>query len=146
MRKIIICFLVLLFTSFTFAQNSGSVELDLAISNSVRDIRSTLPAASVVAVYNFDSPSDSLSKYIANQMIQNISNNTSLRVVERDSQKRIIIGKNGDMIKEIKNKSLNDIKKLLGSKVHLELWVKVKKDWKDRPNDLRALGYSDDEL
>ena len=66
--------------------------------------------------------------------------------VERDSQKRIIIGKNGDMIKEIKNKSLNDIKKLLGSKVHLELWVKVKKDWKDRPNDLRALGYSDDEL
>ena len=66
--------------------------------------------------------------------------------VERDSQKRIIIGKNGDMIKEIKNKSLNDLKKLLGSKVHLELWVKVKKDWKDRPNDLRALGYSDDEL
>ncbi len=66
--------------------------------------------------------------------------------VERDSQKRIIIGKNGDMIKEIKNKSLNDLKKLLESKVHLELWVKVKKDWKDRPNDLRALGYSDDEL
>lgn len=66
--------------------------------------------------------------------------------VERDSQKRIIIGKNGDMIKEIKNKSINDLKKLLESKVHLELWVKVKKDWKDRPNDLRALGYSDDEL
>ena len=66
--------------------------------------------------------------------------------VQRDSQKRIIIGKNGDMIKEIKNKSINDLKKLLESKVHLELWVKVKKDWKDRPNDLRALGYSDDEL
>ena len=64
--------------------------------------------------------------------------------VERDSQKRIIIGKNGDMIKEIKNKSLNDLKKLLESKVHLELWVKVKKDWKDRPEDLRALGYSND--
>ena len=76
MRKIIFC-LVLIISTFTFAQNSGSVELDLAISNSVRDIRSTLPAASVVAVYNFDSPSDSLSKYIANQMIQNISNNTS---------------------------------------------------------------------
>ena len=66
--------------------------------------------------------------------------------VERDSQKRIIIGKNGDMIKEIKNKSINDLKKLLESKIHLELWVKVKKDWKDRPNDLRALGYGDDEL
>ena len=66
--------------------------------------------------------------------------------VERDSQKKIIIGKNGSMIKEIKTKSINDLKKLLESKIHLELWVKVKKDWKDRPNDLRALGYSDDEL
>lgn len=64
--------------------------------------------------------------------------------VERDSQKRIIIGKNGELIKEIKNKSINDLKKLLESKVHLELWVKVKKDWKDRPNDLKTLGYSVD--
>lgn len=64
--------------------------------------------------------------------------------VERDSQKKIIIGKNGEMIKQIKQRSINDIKKLLESKVHLELWVKVKKDWKDRPEDLRALGYSSD--
>lgn len=64
--------------------------------------------------------------------------------VERDSQKKIIIGKNGEMIKLIKQRSINDIKKLLESKVHLELWVKVKKDWKDRPEDLRALGYSND--
>lgn len=64
--------------------------------------------------------------------------------VERDSQKRIIIGKDGTLIKTIKNRSINDIKKLLGCKVHLDLWVKVKKDWKDRPNDLNALGYSND--
>ena len=64
--------------------------------------------------------------------------------VERDSQKRIIIGKDGNLIKTIKNRSINDIKKLLGTKVHLDLWVKVKKDWKDRPNDLNALGYSND--
>ena len=62
--------------------------------------------------------------------------------VERDSQKKIIIGKNGEMIKQIKEKSIGDLKKLLESKLHLELWVKVKKDWKDRPNDLNALGYS----
>ena len=62
--------------------------------------------------------------------------------VERDSQKKIIIGKNGELIKSIKNKAINDIKKLLNRKVHLDLWVKVKKDWKDRPNDLRILGYS----
>ena len=64
--------------------------------------------------------------------------------VERDSQKRIIIGKNGELIKNIKLKSINDIKRLLSKKVHLDLWVKVKKDWKDRPNDLRVLGYSTD--
>jgi GTP-binding protein Era len=64
--------------------------------------------------------------------------------VERDSQKRIIIGKDGNLIKTIKTRSINDIKKLLGCKIHLDLWVKVKKDWKDRPNDLNQLGYSND--
>ena len=64
--------------------------------------------------------------------------------VERDSQKKIIIGKNGELIKEIKEKARADIKKLLNTKCHLDLWVKVKKDWKDRPNDLRILGYSED--
>ncbi len=66
--------------------------------------------------------------------------------VERDSQKKIIIGHNGEMIKEIKNKAINDIKKLLEKKVHLDLWVKVKKDWKDRPNELAQLGYKIEEL
>lgn len=93
MRKIIFCFL-LLFTSFCFAQGSGSVDLDIAISNSVREIKTIIPAASVVAVYNFDSPSDKLSKYIANAMIQNISNNTSMRVVERDNQNESLVEQN----------------------------------------------------
>ena len=64
--------------------------------------------------------------------------------VESDSQKKIIIGHEGDMIKRIKERSLKDIKKLLERKCHLDLWVKVKKDWKDRESDLRALGYSQD--
>ncbi len=64
--------------------------------------------------------------------------------VERDSQKKIIIGKNGEMIKQIKEKSINDIKRLIGSKVHLDLWVKVKKDWKEKEGTLKILGYSKD--
>lgn len=64
--------------------------------------------------------------------------------VERDSQKKIIIGKDGEMIKGIKQRAIRDIRRLLEKKVHLDLWVKVKKDWKDRPNDLRVLGYSTD--
>ena len=62
--------------------------------------------------------------------------------VERDSQKKIIIGAGGEMIKNIKNKSIADIKKLLNTKVHLDLWVKVKKDWKDKAQLLASLGYS----
>ena len=64
--------------------------------------------------------------------------------VERDSQKKIIIGHNGEMIKQIKEKSINDIIRLIDSKVHLDLWVKVKKDWKEKEGTLKILGYSKD--
>lgn len=64
--------------------------------------------------------------------------------VERDSQKKIIIGNKGAMIKEIGTRARRDINSLLGSKSHLELWVKVKKDWTDRPDTLKALGYQRD--
>ena len=65
-------------------------------------------------------------------------------VCERDSQKKIIIGKNGERIKQIKEKSKNDIRHFLDCKVHLDLWVKVKKDWRNRPKDLNMLGYVKD--
>ena len=62
-------------------------------------------------------------------------------IVEKSSQKKIIIGSNGDMIKKIKESSVRDIKKLLGRKVHLILWVKIKSDWKNKPTELNHLGY-----
>ena len=66
----------------------------------------------------------------------------ALIVVERDSQKGIIIGQSGSMLKEIGRLARQDIENLLGSKVFLELWVKVKKDWRNRPDSLRQLGYT----
>ncbi|MBQ0139936.1 MAG: GTPase Era [Kurthia sp.] len=66
-------------------------------------------------------------------------------IVERDSQKGIIIGKKGSMLKEIGTRARKDIENLLGSKVYLELWVKVQKDWRDRSSQLRDYGYRDDE-
>lgn len=66
-------------------------------------------------------------------------------IVERDSQKGIIIGKRGAMLKEIGTRARKDIENLLGSKVYLELWVKVQKDWRDRSSQLRDYGYRDDE-
>lgn len=65
-------------------------------------------------------------------------------IVEKASQKKIIIGANGDMIKTIKEASIKDIKKLLNRKIHLNLWVKIKKDWKNKPNELNHLGYKKD--
>lgn len=61
--------------------------------------------------------------------------------LERDSQKGIIIGKGGQMLKQIGQRSRIAIENLLGSKVFLDLRVKVKADWRRRASDLRALGY-----
>lgn len=66
-------------------------------------------------------------------------------IVERDSQKGIVIGKRGALLKEIGTRARKDIETLLGSKVYLELWVKVQKDWRDRASQLRDYGYRDDE-
>ncbi|EPR30089.1 MULTISPECIES: GTPase Era [Geobacillus] len=66
-------------------------------------------------------------------------------VVERDSQKGIIIGKQGRMLKEIGQRARADIEALLGSKVFLELWVKVQKDWRNRMAQLRDFGFREDE-
>ncbi len=64
--------------------------------------------------------------------------------VERDSQKGIVIGAKGAMLKEIGALARQDIQNLLGSKVFLDLWVKVKKDWRDRDGILRNFGFGDE--
>jgi GTP-binding protein Era len=66
-------------------------------------------------------------------------------IVERDSQKGIIIGKQGSMLKEVGKRARLDIEALLGSKVFLELWVKVQKDWRNKMSQLRDLGFREDE-
>jgi len=60
--------------------------------------------------------------------------------VERDSQKRIIIGKQGSRIKDIGSRARADIENLLGRKVYLELFVKVVKDWRNKERDLDEMG------
>ncbi|WP_105614081.1 GTPase Era [Vallitalea okinawensis] len=67
-------------------------------------------------------------------------------ICERDSHKRIIIGKQGSMLKKIGSLARRDIEHLLGTKVYLELWVKIKKDWRDSDFLLKNFGYSNGEL
>lgn len=68
---------------------------------------------------------------------------SALILVERPTQKQILIGKGGEKIKKIGTEARLEINKLLHTKIHLTLWVKVKKDWRNRPSDLKALGYGD---
>ncbi|MGJ5711835.1 GTPase Era [Staphylococcus auricularis] len=65
--------------------------------------------------------------------------------VERDSQKGIVIGKGGKKLKEVGKRARHDIEHLLGSKVYLELWVKVQKDWRNKVNFIRQMGYIEDQ-
>jgi GTP-binding protein Era len=65
----------------------------------------------------------------------------ALIYVERDSQKGILIGKQGRMLKAIGAEARGEIEALLGAKVFLELWVKVWKNWRKDPKALRALGF-----
>ncbi|SDN43332.1 GTPase Era [Alkalicoccus daliensis] len=66
-------------------------------------------------------------------------------VVERKSQKGIIIGKQGSLLKEIGKLARQDIQNLLGTKIFLELWVKVEKDWRNKPKYLKEFGYDQED-
>jgi len=62
-------------------------------------------------------------------------------LVENDNQKAILIGAQGERMKRIASEARADLEKLLGSKVYLEVWVKVKSGWADTETSVRAYGY-----
>lgn len=68
---------------------------------------------------------------------------TATIIVERDSLKSIIIGKQGKMLKNIGSKARQDIEKMVGKKVYLDLFVKTIKNWRDKEKYLRELGFYD---
>jgi GTP-binding protein Era len=65
--------------------------------------------------------------------------------VERDSQKTIVIGKGGRVLKEVGQQARQDIEDLIGNKVNLKLWVKIKEGWADDERALQSLGYTRDD-
>lgn len=74
---------------------------------------------------------------------KNIVNINGLIIVDRESLKKIIIGRQGTMIKEIGSLARNDIELLLGKKVYLELYVKVLPKWRDKDRYLQQLGFTE---
>ena len=73
---------------------------------------------------------------------KNICDIEATIICERDSHKGIIIGKGGQMLKQIGSKARPEIEDLLETKVNLQLWVKVKKDWRDSDFLLKNFGYN----
>jgi len=78
--------------------------------------------------------------------LQDVSEKNLVRVsaiiyVERDTHKRIIIGEGGEMLKQIGTLARIDIERILGAKVYLQLWVKVKERWTENTNLVREFGY-----
>ena len=82
----------------------------------------------------------SIEHYIEEEDITRIS---ATIWVERKSQKAIVIGKNGSQLKKTGSLASSDIERLIGVRVYLQLWVKVRADWSDDEQSLASFGYSD---
>jgi GTP-binding protein Era len=65
---------------------------------------------------------------------------------EREAHKGIIIGKHGTMLQTIGSEARADIERLLATHVNLQLWVKIRNDWRNNPADLKNLGYESKSL
>lgn len=85
---------------------------------------------------------------VIEELEEQSTNVVSVRAViytERESQKGILIGKGGQMLKKIGQMAREDMENLLGSKIFLELWVKVRPDWRNKEAQLKNMGYKHEE-
>jgi len=106
------------------------VVAELIREQALHYVRQEVPHAVAVVVEQFKERQDG-SVYIEADIF-----------VEKESQKGILIGAKGSMLKRIGQKARQEIESLLGTKVYLELWVKVLKNWRKREGMLRRLGYA----
>ncbi|MDV3178492.1 MAG: GTPase Era, partial [Sweet potato little leaf phytoplasma] len=90
-----------------------------------------IPHASTVLIENI-SP-------INSSAVVNIS---ALILIEKNNQKKILIGNQGNMLKKIGIEARKDIEQILNKKIYLDLWVKVEKKWRNNINSLRKIGIS----
>jgi GTPase len=115
-------------------------------SDDLTDRNERFMAAEIVREKVFRLVGDEL-PYTSTVLIEKFEQEGNLRrifaaiLVERDSQKAMMIGKKGERLKEISTQSRLDMEKLFGGTVYLEVWVKVKSGWADNEAGLRAYGY-----
>lgn len=93
------------------------------------ELEQEIPYGTAVEIEEFDESREDLVRIRANLL------------VEQKSQKGMVVGKGGRMIRSIGERARRNLESLLDTRVHLELWVKVEPKWTKRPNRLKSLGY-----
>ncbi len=142
-----------------------SAKKNLYIDDLLASVREHLPEQE--AIYGEDELTDKNERFLAAEMIRekifrllgdeipysiaveiekfetinNLRRIFAAIIVDKDSQKPMIIGKKGDKLKQISTEARQDMEKLFGGKVYLETWVKVKGGWADNERALKSLGY-----
>jgi GTP-binding protein Era len=111
-------------------QQTRFIVSELIREAALKTLHQEVPHALAVQVTEFTRRHDNLT-YIGANII-----------LERDSQKKIVIGQNGKTLKRIGQKARPQIEDLVESKVYLDLWVKVRPKWRKKENELRWLGYA----
>lgn len=110
-------------------QNERSIVSEIIREKVFRFTGAEIPYSSAIEIEEFKERSETLTAIRA------------MIVVEKDSQRKIVIGQNGQKIKEIGQAARIDLEQFLGKKVFLELWVKTLKNWKKDPKVLKRLGF-----
>lgn len=117
---------------------------DILTDTNLRDIVSDIIREKILLFYRDEVPHGIGVEIIKFDEARKASGVTSIEVniiCEKNSHKAILIGKGGTMLKKIGSKARVDIEKILDSKVNLQLWVKVREDWRNNSGVLRELGY-----
>jgi GTP-binding protein Era len=111
-------------------QQTRFVAAELVREQVLNHLRQEIPYSIAVVVDQFKRRSEEMTYISANIF------------VERDTQKAIVLGQGGQMIKRIGGDARRQIEELVGTRVYLELWVKVRKKWRQSEKELRRMGYA----
>lgn len=112
-------------------QNERQMVAEIIREKALMNLKEEVPHGVGIEVLSMEEVSEKLTEIHANIYC------------ERDGHKRIIIGAKGSMLRQIGSQARESIELLLGTQVNLQLWVKVREGWRDNPQDLRTLGYTD---
>ena len=121
-------------------QAERQITAELIREQTLRRLKDEVPHGVVVMVESMKEEKDTSVRHSH----KNIMNIEATIFCERDSHKGIIIGKKGAMLKEIGTNARHQISDLLGMKVNLNLWVKVKKDWRNSDSLMKNFGYKEE--